>query len=154
MDIKDEFSSLGLSSEAQERAWEAHSRITRGDSAGRVLDDLVSYGFDHFNADRIVEVCVRVRAAAIRLSGVRDLVSGLILMAVTAGIAFATYHFVKPRPGVPMGHLSIHVKIWGVCCAAFVLGLLAMLRGVGRLIGGARVNGDLSELLSRRILDE
>ncbi len=145
MDIDEEFDALGLPAAKEQFAWEARAKITWGEAPDQVHTWLLANGLQRRMADRIVAIAVSERAIAIRAKGIRDLVLGLFGGAAAASIGIGA--FIAMRDGFQGVRLPTKglAAIAAVSFVGFMFSLNVTWRGAERLIGGARVKGDLSE---------
>ena len=142
MDIDEEFDSLCLPREKKSLAREARAKIGWGDDRKKVQNWLVDNGIAHSTARRIVAIAVRQRATAIRLKGVWNLVAG-----IPAGVsAAAVLAVIIAKPDL-LGFSSGDQRgIFGFSCVALAFGVCLTLLGVGRVIGGSRVQGAVDDV--------
>jgi hypothetical protein len=148
MDIEVEFDGLGMSDAAERRAWDARAKITWGDPPDRVRAELVAHGVDDLTADEIVRLCLRERAADMRVRGLRDLVFGLLALAGSAAVAVATYAAVRGVLGIPLPGKGA-AFLWAGSFLAFMYGLHLTWHGVDRLVSGARASGPVRDVDDR-----
>ena len=134
---------LGLSPAEEKAAWEARARITWGDQRNDVRQWLVESGLTHVDAAEVVRCCIGERAASIRRKGVRDLVLGLMILAVNSGLILLVVGMRDALQNLPARAPGIIV---GVSGSVAIYGIYLTVRGVERMIGGAKVAGADSDV--------
>ncbi len=137
MDIDEEFDSLCLPSDKRSLAWEARAKIIWGGSGDEVQNWLTEKGIDYLVAKQIVAIAVGERAMAIRGHGVKDLVIGVVVGVSGSGIGIGTGILMK------LGLLDMQV---GAFAVHKVYGLFRTVRGLERIVFGARIDGAVSDL--------
>lgn len=93
-------------------------------------------------AGRIVEACVRDRAAFVRRKGFYDVAVGLglALGAITVGLGIMMVYPLAQQGGKVFG------AILGICILAGLYGLIRLTTGVERIVAGARMKGAASAI--------
>ena len=146
MSVRSAITTLGLPRELEKLAWEARARITWGEPVADVERWLVENGAGPRIAEEIIEVCVRERARSIRVKGLRDMLIGIPVVVVSVGLAVAVFAAVKFGAQVaPLSGKAAGLA-WAFCFLGVMYGLHLTVRGIERLIMGARTKGADSDV--------
>lgn len=114
---------------------EARARIIWGNCVDEVREWLRAEGLDESDVELIVSKCTRERSTEVRKIGFRDMLIGLSLFLVGAGILLAQY-FV----GIISRNLFIISGLLGL------FGLWRIIGGVEKLLNGSKMKGSLIEM--------
>ena len=114
---------------------EARARVIWGDRVSDVGEWMVEQGVDPQAVEEILAPCLRERAAEVRRIGVRDLMVGipLVVLGVGAFVAVSRYHI---RAG----------RLLGVPVLAVVYGVWRIVKGLDRVLGGAKSAGSIPDM--------
>lgn len=134
---------LGLPREVRSSAFEARARLTWGDSQQDVLAWLIGSGVDRPTAELIVETCVRERSVAMRQKGLRDLLVGCVAVAMGTLGAVGAMLFFRSLEHVPGRLVGLVVMAF---VAIAVAGIYWFVRGLERVLFGARAEGAVSDV--------
>ena len=115
----------------------ARAKIIWGESPKNVFAWLIEKGMDSRQANEHIEAFVRERAMEVRRDGLRELVTGIVIGLVGLVLGIFLY-----------GHSSSLVMVrWsGLVILVFCFSVWMMVKGIGKLIGGARIQGSLNGL--------
>ena len=113
---------------------EARAKISWGDSQDDVTKYLMLQGFSVPEATELVQVLFKERLAALRVKGIRKIVTGVGLMCVPV-IAYLTFAHIGVIPVKLMG-IAVMVGLWGCWL---------VLNGIIRLVAPKMESGDVAE---------
>lgn len=114
---------------------EGRARIMWGDPPDEVEAWMVESGMDQVFAAQVVNAATRERAVEARVQGVKDVVIGGVVAVIS------------PIPCIVLllgGMISM--VVFGGCAAGFAYGLFRLIKGVIRLLAGARFQGAISDM--------
>lgn len=114
---------------------EARARVIWGRPIAEIKGWLKEQGLSDGQIDGVMRTCLHERAGAVRMTGIRDIIIG-----ASAAILGISVIFLSPDTGRRFIQIRIFATLGGI------YGLCRVFRGAGRLIGGARVRGSLTEL--------
>jgi hypothetical protein len=126
-------------------AWEARARIIWGAPVDEIADWLRQSGAGKKTARRIIRVCLRERARSVRRKGLGDILIGSALLIIGAALLEFFAALVKPwQFGFRRGRISF--MIGGMGGTAAVFGVTFVVRGIFRLVLGARMRGAVNDM--------
>ena len=144
--IKTQIEALGVPREKRSALWEARAKLIWGSDAKEVQRDLEISGIDAQTVGAFMSICLGERGQAMRGKGRMDLAVGGALaamgivgaIAVWQGVAWLQQQIDVPAklPGV----------LWGLCAVAAVYGVFRLLRGVERVLFGAKAEGAVDDM--------
>ena len=114
---------------------EARAKVLWGEPRAEIREWMIDAGVDATYADQVIGAAMKERGAEVRAQGLKDLVVGILIFAVGAGLLV-----------VVLMSGMISVVLVGGSGAGAAFGLFKMLRGLGRMIAGGRANVDVSDL--------
>ncbi len=114
---------------------EARARATWGESPELIREWLTDQGVEPDEADQIVRQCVTERASSMRERGMRDLVIGGPLLALSVLIAVAAYYMLIGLS------LRLAALVITFCVLVGIYGTYRLIKAADRLIFGARAEG-------------
>ncbi|MCZ7645076.1 MAG: hypothetical protein M5U26_07295 [Planctomycetota bacterium] len=126
----DPIEDLGLAPDQLKAAYDARAEIAWGEPAEGVREKLIAAGLSSFEADGVLEACLRERAASFRQKGMGDMVKG----GACFGGGAAVVALLVAAPVIPrkLGGLGVALGVYGV----FLFG-----RGLVRVLAGHRMHG-------------
>lgn len=128
-----------MDSELQEAVIEARASIIWGESTEQAADALRAKGFTAAQIKLIIDTCVKERAREIRYLGFKDVLLGSALLLLGSAF-FLSLHFLHIQSARLIG------RLFGLAALAVGYGLWRCIRGVERLMDGARTAGSLADM--------
>jgi len=104
---------------------------------------LAANGIDPTTAERIVAIAARETSGEIRMMGIRDLIFGIIIGVSAAGIGVGAFLTLKQGLFAVANKALALVAVFSLF--PFLYGVHLTWRGLARIIGGARVQGAVSD---------
>ena len=114
---------------------EGRAKVLWGEPRAEIREWMIDAGVDDTYADQVIAAAMKERGAEVRAQGLKDLLVGIVVLAISAGVLV---------PILMTGMISV-VTVGG-CGAGVAFGLFKIFRGLGRMIAGGHANVDVSNL--------
>ena len=126
---------MDASDQTKRILYEGRARIMWGDRADEVQAWMIESGMEEDFAAQVVKAASGERAAEARVQGVKDVVIGGVVAVIS------------PIPCIVMllGGMVSMVVLSG-CAVGFAYGMFRLIKGVIRLVAGARFEGAIADM--------
>ena len=139
--MREGIEALGVPRERQGCLWEARAKLIWGDRPADVERDLLAAGIDEPTVRAFMRLCLGERASAMRGKGLVDLAVGgsLLALGVLGGILISLLlDQLRQQMNVPGRLFGV---LWAGCLLAGIYGGFRLVRGLDRVVLGARSEG-------------